>query len=209
MITVLIADDHALVRDGMRRLLTAEGDITVLAETETGDDVAGALARRPTDVALIDIGMPGPPFTQLLRELAARFPATRVIVVSGSDEQEFAVPALRAGAAGFVSKGNPPRDLIAAVRKAHAGSRYVSDGLAQLLAAGVADAEPGGSSGLSGREREVLALFGEGCGLKQIAARLALSPKTVSTYRSRLLDKLDLHSTAELIRFAVTHGVAP
>lgn len=207
MITVLIADDHSLVRDGMRRLLTAEGDIAVVAETETGDAVAAALAKHPADVVLIDIGMPGPPYTHLVRELAARFPATRAVVVSGCDEQEFAVPALRAGAAGFVSKGNPPRELVAAVRKAHAGGRYVSDALAQLLAAGVSDERPSGA-GLSPRERAVLALFGEGLGLKQIAARLGLSPKTVSTYRARLLEKLDLHCTAELIRFAVTHAVA-
>ena len=209
MITVLIADDHLLVRDGMRRLLTAAGDITVVAETETGDAVPEALARTGAEVALIDIGMPGPPFTHLVRDLAARFPGTRTIVVSGCDEADFAVPALRAGAAGFVSKGNPPQDLVAAVRKAHAGGRYVSDALAQLLAAGVADADAGPDAGLSPREREVLALFGQGCGLQQIAARLGLSPKTVSTYRARLLEKLDLHSTAELIRFAVTHAVAP
>lgn len=207
MITVLIADDHSLVRDGMRRLLTAEGDIAVVAETETGDAVAAALALHPADVVLIDIGMPGPPYTHLVRELAARFPATRAVVVSGCDEQEFAVPALRAGAAGFVSKGNPPRELVAAVRKAHAGGRYVSDALAQLLAAGVSDERSSGAA-LSPRERAVLALFGEGLGLKQIAARLGLSPKTVSTYRARLLEKLDLHCTAELIRFAVTHAVA-
>jgi len=209
MITVLIADDHSLVRDGMRRLLTAAGDITVVAETETGDAVAEALARTGADVALIDIGMPGPPFTHLVRDLASRFPGTRTIVVSGSDEADFAVPALRAGAAGFVSKGNPPQDLVTAVRKAHAGGRYVSDALAQLLAAGLAHSDAGPHAGLSLREREVLALFGAGCGLKQAAARLGLSPKTVSTYRARLLEKLDLHSTAELIRFAVTHAVAP
>jgi DNA-binding NarL/FixJ family response regulator len=209
MITVLIADDHALVRDGMRRLLTAAGDITVVAELETGDGVPDALARTDADVALIDIGMVGPPFTHLVRELATRFPGTRTIVVSGCDEQEFAVPALRAGAAGFVSKGNPPQELIVAVRKVYAGGRYVSDALAQILAAGVADADARPDAGLSVREREVLALFGDGCGLKQAAARLGLSPKTVSTYRARLLEKLDLHSTAELIRFAVTHAITP
>lgn len=209
MITVLIADDHSLVRDGMRRLLTAEGDVTVVAETETGDAVPEAVARTGADVALIDVGMPGPPFTHLVRDLATRFPATRTLVVSGCDEADFALPALRAGAAGFVSKGNPPEELIAAVRKAHAGGRYVSDALAQLLAAGLADADAGPDAGLSRREREVLALFGAGCGLQGTAARLGLSPKTVSTYRARLLEKLDLHSTAELIRFAVTHAVAP
>jgi DNA-binding NarL/FixJ family response regulator len=209
MITVLIADDHALVRDGMRRLLTAAGDIAIVAETESGDAVAAALAEHPADVALIDIGMPGPPYTHLVRELAARFPGTRAVVVSGCDEQEFAVPALRAGAAGFVSKGNPPQELVAAVRRAHAGGRYVSDALAQLLAQGLTDGGAATGAGLSPREREVLALFGEGRGLKQIAARLGLSPKTVSTYRARLLEKLDLTSTAELIRFAVTHVVAP
>jgi DNA-binding NarL/FixJ family response regulator len=207
MITVLIADDHSLVRDGMRRVLAAEGDIAVVAETESGDAVIAALAVTPADVVLLDIGMPGPPYTRVVREVAARCPGARVIVVSGCDEREFAVPALRAGAAGFVSKGNPPRELVAAVRRAHAGGRYVSDALAQLLAEGVIESGAPGAGALSQREREVLALFGEGCGLQQIAARLDLSPKTVSTYRARLLEKLDLHSTAELIRFALTHAV--
>jgi DNA-binding NarL/FixJ family response regulator len=208
-ITVLIADDHPLLRDGMRRLLTAEGDLAVVAEVDTGDAVPAAVAESRPDVVLLDIGMPGPAYTRVVRDLVTRFPATRVIVVSGCDEREYAVPALRAGAAGFVSKANPSGELVAAVRRAHAGGRYVSDALAQILADGVAGAALPGEGALAPREREVLALFGEGLGLQQIGARLGLSPKTVSTYRARLLEKLDLHSTAELIRFALTHAVRP
>jgi DNA-binding NarL/FixJ family response regulator len=153
--------------------------------------------------------MPGPAYTQVVRDLVTRFPATRVIVVSGCDERGVrgAGPARRRG--GVREQGQPVRRAGRRGAARAPGGRYVSDALAQILADGVAGAALEGAGALSPREREVLALFGEGMGLQQIGARLGLSPKTVSTYRARLLEKLDLHSTAELIRFALTHAVRP
>jgi DNA-binding NarL/FixJ family response regulator len=148
--------------------------------------------------------MPGKNFLDLLREVKQRHPRTRVLVLSGHAEDEYAVRALRAGASGYVAKERSPQELLAAIRKAQGGGRYVSPTLAEQLAAGVADdgdAVP--HAALSDREYQVLQLLGAGLSVKEIGGRLGLSAKTVSTYRQRILEKLALKTTADLIRYAV------
>jgi DNA-binding NarL/FixJ family response regulator len=208
MITVLIADDHHIVRDGLRRLLTASGDIAVVGEVANGDDVLPALRRAPAQVVLLDISMPGIGFLELLRLIGEQHPKTRVLVLSAHAEEDYAARALRAGAAGYVAKEKSPAELVAAVRKAHAGGRYVSATLAERLAADLMAGERPAHDTLSDREYQVLQLLGAGKSVKEIAAGLTLSPKTVSTYRTRLLEKLQLKTTADLIRYAVQHNLA-
>lgn len=209
MIRILIADDHTLFRDGMRRLLTSRPDLSVVGEAGTGDEVLEVLAAVPVDVVLLDIEMPGRSFADVLRVIAARHPTTRVVVLSGFEEDDWAVTALRAGALGFVSKGNPPVELFAAIAQAAEGRRYVSPHLAELLAAGLAgEPTPVAATPPSPREQEVLRLLGAGRTLKEIGGLLGVSPKTVSTYRARLLEKLGLRTTADLIRHALTRGAA-
>jgi DNA-binding NarL/FixJ family response regulator len=209
MIRVLIADDHAIVRDGLRRLLAEASDMRVSGEAATGDDAVALLDTTRADVVLLDISMPGRGFLDLLRDVRERHPRTRVVVLSAHAEDEYAIRALRAGAAGYVTKDRSSQDLLAAIRKAHAGGRYVSPTLAERLAAGLAadDGTPPHEA-LSDREYQVLQLLGAGLSAKEIAARLGLSAKTVSTYRQRILEKLELKTTADLIRYAVQRKLA-
>ena len=209
MIRVLIADDHTLVRDGLRRLLAETGDIKVVAEADTGDRVLERLAEQPVDVVVLDIAMPGKGFLEVLRELRERHPRAKAIILSAHAEEEYAVRALKAGATGYVTKERTPEELVAAIRRASRGVRYVSETLAQRLVAqlsGEVGAAP--HEGLSDREYQVLQMLGAGKSVKEIAASLRLSPKTVSTYRERILQKLELKTTADLIRYAVSHGLS-
>lgn len=208
MIRVLIADDHALMREGLRRLLSESGDIAVVGEAPTGAVLLDALLTIPADVVVLDVSMPGSRFVELLEELRRRHASIRVIVLSAHAEEEYAVRALKGGAAGYVTKHRSADDLLDAIRTAAAGRRYVSPGVGQLLAE---DAARGGRAdgALSDREREVLAGLARGRSLKQVAADLGLSVKTVSTYRSRLLEKLGLQTTADLIRYALERRIGP
>ena len=206
MIKVLAVDDHQIVREGVRRLLEESPDIRVTAEATSGADALSQLAKHPADVVLLDVAMPDTSFVETLRALRERFPRTRVIVLTGHAEEEYAVRALKAGASGYVTKEHSSLELIAAIRKAHGGGTYVSAALAERLAEAVGGHSDGpGHDALSDREHEVLRLLGKGESVKEIAAFLKLSSKTVSTYRTRLLEKLGLKTTADLIRYAVEH----
>ena len=152
--------------------------------------------------------MPGPGFLTLLGQLKQRFPQVRVLVVSMHPEGELAIQALRAGAAGYVTKTEAPTDLLAAVAKVHAGGRYVSPTLAERLADALAAGPPGRAhEALSAREYQVLCLLGVGRTNKQIATGFKVGPKTISTYRSRILRKLDLKTNADLVRYVIEHDL--
>lgn len=210
MIRVMTVDDHQIMREGVKRLLGESPDLRVVAEAESGPDALTALVKQPVDVVLLDVAMPGTSFVETLRSLRERFPKTRVIVLTGHAEEEYAVRALKAGASGYVTKEHSSDELIGAIRKAHAGGTYVSAELAERLAreiGGGGTTEGPAHEALSDRELEVLRLLGQGKSVKEIAAALNLSSKTVSTYRTRLLEKLELTSTAELIRYAVEHDL--
>jgi len=209
MIRVLIADDHALVRDGLRRMLESTADIRVVGEAETGDQVLVAVAREQPDVLVLDVAMPGPGFLEILRTLREGHPRVRTVVLSAHAEEEYAERALKAGAVGYVTKERTPDDLQEAIRRAARGIRYISETLAQHLAAHLTgDVPRPHHESLSDREFQVLQLLGQGRSVKEIGAALDLSPKTISTYRERILEKLSLKTTADLIRYAVQHGIA-
>jgi two-component system invasion response regulator UvrY len=208
VIRVLLADDHAIVRDGLTRLLQSTPDIRVSAEAANSDEVVPKVADGETDVVLLDVSMPGRSFLEVLRELGERFPKVHTIVLSGHAEGEYAERALRAGATGYVTKERTPTDLLEAIRRAHRGVRFISESLAQQLAAKLTGSVASDHEALSDREYEVLQLLGRGKSVKEIAAQLGLSPKTISTYRERILEKLRLKTTADLIRYAVQHKIA-
>ena len=210
MIRVLSVDDHRIVREGVKRLLEECSDIRVVAEATSGAGALAQMEQHPADVVLLDVAMPGTSFVQTLRDLRERFPKARVIVLTGHAEEEYAIRALKAGASGYVTKEHSAEELIGAIRKAHAGGTYVSGSLAERLARDVGSGGGGRSDGpaheaLSDRELEVLRLLGKGRSVKEIAGDLELSSKTVSTYRTRMLEKLGLKTTADLIRYAVEH----
>lgn len=206
MIRVLLADDHRIVREGVRRLLDDTPDIRVTGEATSGLEALERLDTSAADVVLLDVTMPGAGFTDVLARMRARHPAARVIVLSAHAEQEYAVRALRADAAGYVTKERTPEELVAAIRAAAAGRRYISPSVGELLAAEAAgDAGRPSHGRLSDRELDVLRLLGAGRSVKEISAQLRISSRTVSTYRTRLLVKLGLRTTADLIRYTVEH----
>jgi len=210
MTRLLIADDHPIVREGLRRVVedAPGGGITVVGEASDGDELLAQASSVEPDVVLLDITMPGPGFVETIQRLKAIHPRVRILVLSVQPEDQFAVRALKAGAAGYVSKNLSPEHLVTAIHEVIRGGRYVSPSLAQRLAAAVADgADRPPHEGLSAREYQVLCLIGAGKSVKEIAAAMDLSVKTVSTYRTRILEKTTLKSNAEIIRYTVEHGL--
>jgi len=209
VIRILLADDHAVVREGLRRLLEEHADLRVVAEATTGDEVLGAVAASPVDVLVLDISMPGPGVFVLLKRLGEDRPSVRTVVLSVHPEDQYAVRVLRAGAAGYLSKERSSGLLVEAIRKAHRGEVFVSPALADSLAAQVVGRGLRPTHQLlSDRELDVLVRLAKGQSVKAIAADLALNRKTVSTYHSRIRRKLHLQSDAELIRYALEQGLA-
>ena len=209
MIRLLIADDHPVVRHGLRRIVDEQPGLTVVGEAVNGDELLASLPRLPADVVLLDVSMPGPGFLQVLERLRTEHPTVAVLVLSVHPEDQYAVRALRAGAAGYLTKDHSPEQLIEAIRKVYRGGRYVSATLAERLAAdlSVPAAQQARHELLSHREYEVLCLLGSGRTVKEISADLRLSPKTVSTYRARILEKMHATSNADLVRYASQHGL--
>jgi two-component system, NarL family, invasion response regulator UvrY len=208
MIRLLIADDHPVVREGLRRIVADDPGLQVVGEAVDGDGVLTLISRQPTDVVLLDVSMPGPGFLQVLERLRAEHPGIKVLVLSVHPEEQYAVRALRAGAAGYLTKDHSPEQLIEAIRRVHRGGKYVSPTLAERLATDLAAGGPQAAHELlSHREYDVLCLLGSGRTVKEISAELDLSPKTVSTYRARLLEKMRLTGNADLVRYAARHGL--
>lgn len=207
MIRVLIADDHALVREGLRRLLADEPDIEVVAEVADGSELMAALSRTPADVVLLDVTMPGPGFQELVSRIGRRLPATRVLVVSAHPEDQFALRALAAGAAGYLTKDHSPEALAEAIRTVHRGRSYITGAVAQLMAERLRSGTDEPQAALSGRELQILRLLGSGFSQADIARQLALSPKTISTYRARLMEKMGFSSNADIVRYVVDNDL--
>jgi DNA-binding NarL/FixJ family response regulator len=208
MIRIVLADDHAMVREGLRRALEEQSGFSVVAEAPGAAELFAELERTPADVLILDIAMPGPGIVEVLDRARQIQPRARSLVLTAYPEEDYAVRVLRAGAAGYLTKDRSLEQLVEAVRRVYRGGIYVSPSLGEALAARLLGSgrEPAHGS-LSDREFEVLRGLAEGEPLKAIAARMAVSPKTVTTYRGRILQKLGLRGNADLVRYAMEHGL--
>lgn len=210
MIRVLIADDHALMRAGLRGLLEQDREMSVVGEAADGRQLLALLRNSEADVLLLDIGMPGPGALEILRQVGETRPEVRVLIVSMYPEDDVAVRAIEAGAAGYVTKSQSPDELVLAVKRVAAGRKYVSEVLSERLATALqARAKNGDPRRLSPREHQILTLLGSGRSPKEIAAMLSVSPKTISTHRSRMLQKLGLRTNADLVRYVIQNQLVP
>lgn len=208
MIRTIIADDHALLRCGVRMILSREPDIQVCGEAANAAELLQLMIRHPCDVLVLDITMPGRSGLDLLRELKSEHCNLPILILSMHPEDQFAVRLLRSGAAGYMTKETAPEELARAIRQVASGRRYISPTLAELLADEVAGRPAHRRHELlSNREFEVLRLLASGRTVSEIGAQLCVSVKTVSTYRARILEKLEVETTAELIRYALEHGL--
>lgn len=207
-IRVCIADDHPIVRQGLRRIVEADPGFSISGEAEDVPALRALLGRVATDVLLLDVSMPGGAFLDTLGHVRDQHPTVRVLVLSVHPEDQWAVRSLRAGASGYLTKDHSPAQLLAAIRRVHSGGKYVSEALAEQLAEQVRhgiDRAP--HERLSDREFEVMRRLGNGQTGSQISADLGLSPKSVSTYRTRVLAKMGFETNADLVRYAAGHGL--
>ena len=208
MIRILVADDHPVVRQGLKQIVAGTTDIFVVDEAATGQEVLDKVRQNYFDVVLLDITMPGISGLDVLKQLRSERPELAILILSMHPEEQYAARVLRAGASGYLAKESAPDDLVAAVRKISLGGTYVSPSLAEKLASDLAvDTQEPLHQTLSDREYEVMCLIASGKTLADIAQQLSLSPKTISTYRSRILEKLGLKSNTELTLYAVQNGL--
>jgi two-component system invasion response regulator UvrY len=209
MIRVIICDDHPIVREGMRLVVNDSKDVVLEDEASNGPQLLEKIRKRRFDVIILDVSFPEyPDGLEILTALKAERPRPAVLVLSMHSEEQSAVRALRNGAAGYIVKGSPPAEILAAIRKVAAGGRYVSPALAELLAADLeGDQVKPAHESLSDQEYKVLCLLAAGKSLTGTARELGLSPSTVGTYRSRIMGKLGLKSNAEMVRYALRHGL--
>ena len=207
MIRVLLADDHALVRDGLRAVLARETDIQVVGEAADGREALAAAETAKPDVAVLDLSMPLLNGLDAARQLAARDRGPRTILITMHAEDRYVLEALRAGVQGYVLKKQAVADLVRAIREVAAGRVYLSPGVGAAVAAAIRASGPLPEDGLTPREREVLQLVGEGKTTKEIAAILRVSVKTADAHRTRLMQKLDIHDIAGLTRCAIRLGL--
>lgn len=205
MIKVLIADDHSIVRAGLRRIVEESGDMEVIAEASDGKGALVQIQKALPDVAVIDISMPGLDGLEVTAQLHSNYPKLPVIILTMHEEEQYVIRAIEAGAMGYITKRSAPEQLVNAIRKVHAGSRYLSAEATDLLALRVARGSQGQSplDSLSTRELQVLRRLAMGHTNREIASAYGISIKTVDTYRFRLLKKLNLRNNAELSRFAI------
>ncbi len=209
--TIVLADDHRIVRQGLRALLSAEEDFSVIGEADDGREALAVVERLNPDVLVLDLMMPGLNGLEVARQVHKHSPKVRIVVLSMHDDEGFVLEALANGVSAYVLKDSNSSDLVLAVREVAAGRRYLSPPLSdraietyqQMAKIGTMDKH----ETLTTREREVLQLSAEGHTNSEIAARLGISPRTAETHRSRLMHKLGLHSQADLIRYALRRGI--
>ena len=206
MIRVLVAEDHIIVREGIKQLIGMARDLEVAGEACNGEQLLEVLRRTPCDVVLLDISMPGVNGLEAIPRIRALTEAPAILVLSMHDEAQMAARALKAGAAGYATKDSDPALLITAIRKVASGGRYIDPALADRMVfeVGLTDARPAHAL-LSEREFSVFERLVQGASVNDIAQQLALSNKTISTHKARLMQKLNLHSVADLVKYAVEH----
>ena len=206
MIRVVIADDHQILREGLRQLLQAAGDLAVVGEAADGHAVLQQVRALDFDVLLLDMSMPGKSGVELIRQVKAEKPRLRILVLSMHEEHQYAVRAIRSGASGYLTKESATSQLVAAIRKVAGGGAFISAEVAERLAQdAMPHAEGPRHVALSDREYQVFRLLVSGRSVSEIAADLHLSAKTVSTHKARLMEKLDIDNNADLVHYAVRH----
>lgn len=208
MITVLLVDDHTIVRDGLKQILAETSDIVVAAEAPSGREAIDKVREHDYDVVLLDVAMPGLDGLSVMSLIKEEKSYLAVLILSMYPEEQYAIRFLKAGAAGYLTKESASDELIHAIRRVAEGGKYVSRSLAERLAWNVSSHEvEQPHETLSDREYQVMQLIASGKTVRQIAAEFALSVKTVSTYRTRILLKLRLNNNAEIVRYAISHGL--
>ncbi|WLI91368.1 response regulator transcription factor [Massilia sp. R2A-15] len=208
MIRIVIADDHELIREGVKKIIRSSADLRIVGEAADLARTLALVAQHQPDVVVLDISLPEHDGLEGLAELRRQFPEQKVVMLSMYAEERYAVSALRAGAAGYITKAMAAEELVKAIRQVVAGSTYIGPRLAELLARQALDPEPRPSHhNLTAREAEIVALIGAGKQVKQVAAELGISVSSVNTYRNRIFRKMGLSSNAAVIRYALKSGL--
>jgi DNA-binding NarL/FixJ family response regulator len=206
MIRLVLADDHAILREGLKQILLAQGDIQIVAEAQDGHEVMKRVRELEFDVLVLDMSMPGKSGVELIKQVKAERPKLRILVLTMHEERQYAVRAIRSGASGYLTKEGASSQLVSAIRKVAAGGAYISAEVAEHLAL---NAMPGAQAAphetLSDREFQVFRLIAEGMSVSDIAERLNLSVKTVSTHKANLMHKMAMSTTGEIIRYAIAY----
>ena len=206
MIRVVVADDHTIVREGLKQLLDASADLEVVGEAQNGHEVIERVRNLEFDLLLLDMSMPGKSGIELIRQVHTEKPKLKILVLSMHEEHQYAVRAIRSGASGYLTKESASTQLVEAIRKVAAGGAFISSEVAQQLALGaMPDSKGALHEALSDREFQVFLLIAGGTSVSDIAAQLNLSVKTVSTHKSNILQKMRMTTQAELIRYAISH----
>jgi DNA-binding NarL/FixJ family response regulator len=206
MIRIVVADDHTIVREGLKQLLGAAGDFSVVGEAQDGHSVMELVRTLDFDVLLLDMSMPGRSGIELIKQVLSEKPRLRVLILSMHEERQYAVRAIRAGAAGYLTKESASAQLVSVIRKVAAGGAFISTEVAEQLALAAMPQTDGlPHSALSDREYQVFQALAAGRTVSEIATQLNLSVKTVSTHKARLMQKMSLPNQAELVRYALAH----
>ena len=208
MIRILVADDHAVVREGIKTILSGQEGLVVEDEAENGQEVLSRITKKEYDLVLLDISMPGRSGLEILEEIKAMQPKLPVLILSMHPEEQYAVRMLRGGASGYLTKASAPQELVRAIRKISGGGKYVTASLAEKLACELdAHADKPRHERLSNREYQVMLMLAAGQSVNEIADELCLSAKTITTYRTRILEKMDMKKNAELTLYAVKNDL--
>jgi len=208
MIKILIADDHAIVREGLKQILSESPDLIVVAEASSGQEVLEKISKSDLDLVVLDIAMPGRGGLDILKEIKTQRPRLPVLMLSMYPEEQYAIRVLKSGASGYLTKESAPSELVMAIRQISQGKKYISPSLAEKLAIDLEvspDKMP--HEILSDREYQVMCMIASGKTLKEIADGLSLSIKTISTYRSRILEKMNMKTNAELTHYAIKNNL--
>ena len=208
MIRVFITDDHEIVREGLKRIVADTDDMVVCGDAASGEELISRAEQVEWDVLVLDISLPGINGVEVMQRIREMKPDTKIVVFTMYDEASHALRVMRAGARGFLSKGRPPVEVLDAIRKVHAGGRYIPPSLAEYLFEQHVDLKKEPHQNMSGREYEILILLGKGKNTKEIAEQLNVSYSTITTYVHRIKNKLSVKSIGEIVQYAFRHGLA-
>lgn len=206
-IKIVIADDHPLFRRGLKHALAETGEITVAAEADNGDELLNQVEKEVFDLVLLDITMPGKNGLDLLKQLKSEHPKLPILILSVHSEDQYAVRFIKAGASGYLTKESAPEQLVEAIRKVAHGGNFASPRITEKLAFNFPGSDRPAHETLSDREYQVFCLIATGTSLTDIGKNLSLSVKTISTHRTRILEKMQMKKNAELIHYAITHNL--